>query len=165
MSVSPRAVSRKDRWFKDTYWKMYDDLQMGEDGHSVSAVKVVTWNEPLLRTDGQGRVVMPECFVVEAFLQMVAIMFTVREHRTVRAAMLLKVKSARFHRTPRLGDRLLYEARVRARHGRSVVVEARATLEADGSRVADAELLETLIPRSAGRAARPGRRGPALEEP
>jgi 3-hydroxyacyl-[acyl-carrier-protein] dehydratase len=129
---------------------MYDGLEVAEDGRSVRAVKVVTWNEPLLRTDGCGHVVLPECFVVEAFLQMVAVMFGVRERETVRAAMLLKVRSARFHRTPRLGDRLLYEAQVRARSGGCLVIDASATLEADGSRVAEAELLEGLIPASEG---------------
>jgi 3-hydroxyacyl-[acyl-carrier-protein] dehydratase len=163
MSTPAGVASRKDRWFKDTYWKMYDDLQLADDGQTVRAVKVVTWNEPLLRTDGRGHLVMPECFVVEAFLQMVAIMFTVREPRTVRAAMLLKVHSARFHRAPRLGDRLLYVARVRARRGHCLVVDAQATCEADGSRVAEAELLETLIPRSSA-PGRPRGRASALEE-
>jgi 3-hydroxymyristoyl/3-hydroxydecanoyl-(acyl carrier protein) dehydratase len=141
-----------DGWFQHTYWKMYDDLQVATDRSSVSAVKVVTWNEPLLRTDGQGHVVLPACFVVEGFLQMVAMMFQVTDPETVRAAMLLKVKSATFHRDARLGDRLLYEARIRTRSSAMLIVDAVARLDADGSLVAEAELLETLILKSSEQA-------------
>jgi len=90
---------KADHWFQHTYWKMYDDLQIAEDRRTVRAVKVVTWNEPLLRTDGQGHVVLPSLFVVEGFLQMVAMMLRSTEGESVRAAMLLKVKSAVFHRS------------------------------------------------------------------
>ncbi|HEV8255222.1 MAG TPA: hypothetical protein VGQ78_10715 [Vicinamibacteria bacterium] len=135
-----------DLWFKNTYWKMYDGLQVTAEGDTVRAVKVVTWNEPLLRADGLGHVVFPDCFVLEGFLQMVAMMFMVQENETVATAALMKVKSARFHRAPRLGDRMIYEARIR-RSGAILGVAATARLD-DGALVAEADLLEALVPKT-----------------
>lgn len=137
-----------DAWFNSTYWKMYDDLRVAEDRHSARAVKVVTFNEPLLRTDGRGHIVFPECLIIESFLQMVAVMIMAQEKDTVGAAALIKVISARFYRTPRLGDRVLYETKIRRRNRELLVIDGTATLDSDASPVAEAQLLQGLILKS-----------------
>jgi len=139
-----------DWWLEKMYWKMFDDLRVGDDRRSARAVKAVTYHEPLLRTDGQGRIVFPECFLVEAFLEMIAVMVKAVEPDRIAHLALLKVVAAHIHRAPRLGERVCLEVQITRRRGRLLLIEGTATLDGTGELLAEAQMLDGVMTTAHG---------------
>ena len=154
-----------DWWFEKMYWKMFDDLRIGDDRRSARAVKAVTYHEPLLRTDGQGRIVFPECFIVEAFLEMIAVMVKAVEHDRIAHLALLKIIAAHIHRAPRLGERVLLEVQIARRRGTLLLIEGTATLDGTGELIAEAQMLDGLMTTAHGLARLVPRTGASVSEP
>ena len=112
-----------------------------ESGHSLSAIKNVTINEPFFQGHFPGGPVMPGVLILEALAQATGLLAfsDMGEARKTKLYLLVGIDKARFRDQVRPGDQLQLDIRLK-RSMRGIGIFSCAAM-VDGKIVADAEMM------------------------
>jgi 3-hydroxyacyl-[acyl-carrier-protein] dehydratase len=121
----------------------------------VKAIKNVTFNEPFFQGHFPGHPVMPGFLVLEALAQASALLAYKSEglDPTTRVAYLMGVDGGKFRKPVVPGDQLVLEVEV-LRHKGSVW-KTKGVALVNGAKVAEGELLATVVDRASSGASAP----------
>lgn len=117
-------------------------------GQKLSAYKNVTANEPFFNGHFPGHPVMPGVLILEALAQASAILAYRSEGMDParKVTYLMGIDNAKFRKPVVPGDRLQLDVEV-VRH-KGAVWKQRGTASVDGTKVAEAEFLATVVDRA-----------------
>jgi beta-hydroxyacyl-ACP dehydratase FabZ len=117
-----------------------------EEGKRAVGIKNVTYNEPFFQGHFPGAPVMPGVLIVEAMAQVGAVLLLRgipdRQDKLVYFA---GIDQARFRRPVVPGDQVRFEVEVLKLRARSALLKGEAFV--DGARVAEAEMLSSMVNR------------------
>jgi beta-hydroxyacyl-ACP dehydratase FabZ len=127
---------------------LLDRIVEYEEGKRIVGLKNVTINEPFFQGHFPGVPVMPGVLIVEAMAQAGGVLvFKTLPEREKKLVFLMGIEGARFRKPVQPGDQLRLELeviRVKARVGK---LAGKAYV--DGARVAEAEILFSLVEKEA----------------
>jgi beta-hydroxyacyl-ACP dehydratase FabZ len=127
---------------------LLDRIVEYEEGKRIVGLKNVTINEPFFQGHFPGVPVMPGVLIVEAMAQAGGVLvFKTLPEREKKLVFLMGIEGARFRKPVQPGDQLRLEMeviRVKARVGK---LAGKAYV--DGARVAEAEILFSLVEKEA----------------
>jgi beta-hydroxyacyl-ACP dehydratase FabZ len=125
-----------------------------EEGKRIVGIKNVTFNEPFFQGHFPGHPVMPGVLIVEAMAQAGAVLLLRHIHdRDGKVIYFAGIDQARFRRPVVPGDQLRLEVEVLNHRSRTARLRGRALVE--GSLVAEADKLSTMVDREGAAAAGP----------
>jgi len=125
-----------------------------EEGKRIVGIKNVTFNEPYFQGHFPGHPVMPGVLIVEAMAQAGAVLLLRHiPDRDGKVIYFAGIDQARFRRPVVPGDQLRLEVEVLNQRSRTARLRGRALVE--GSLVAEADMLSTMVDRE----------GPVIADP
>ena len=126
---------------------LVDRIVAFEAGRRAVGLKSVTYNEPFFQGHFPGAPVMPGVLIVEAMAQVGAVLL-LRDipDRATKLVYFTGIDQARFRRPVVPGDQVRFEVEVLQLRSRSARLRGAASV--DGARVAEAELLSTMVDRA-----------------
>ncbi len=117
-----------------------------DPGKRIVTLKNVTFNEPFFQGHFPGEPVMPGVLIVEAMAQSGAVlMLHDMENREDKLVLFAGIDRARFRRAVTPGDQLRMTLEVIKLRSRTCKMSAVA--EVDGKKVAEAEILSSMVDR------------------
>ena len=126
---------------------MIDRVLDYKAGHSLSAIKNITVNEPFFQGHFPRKPVMPGVLIIEALAQAAALLGIqdLEDGRLGQGSViyLVGIDKARFRRPAGPGDQLLIDVKFCAR--RRNIWKYEATARVDAKQVASAELMTTAV--------------------
>jgi beta-hydroxyacyl-ACP dehydratase FabZ len=123
-----------------------------EEGKRAVGIKNVTYNEPFFQGHFPGAPVMPGVLIVEAMAQVGAVLLLRGiPDRKDKLVYFAGIDQARFRRPVVPGDQVRFEVEVLKLRARSALLKGEAFV--DGARVAEAEMLSSMVDRVAPPAA------------
>ena len=123
-----------------------------EEGKRAVGIKNVTYNEPFFQGHFPGAPVMPGVLIVEAMAQVGAVLLLRGiPDRKDKLVYFAGIDQARFRRPVVPGDQVRFEVEVLKLRARSALLKGEAFV--DGARVAEAEMLSSMVDRVAAPAA------------
>jgi beta-hydroxyacyl-ACP dehydratase FabZ len=127
-----------------------------EEGRRIVGLKNVTFNEPFFQGHFPGHPVMPGVLIVEAMAQAGAVLLLRHiPDRDGKVIYFAGIDQARFRRPVVPGDQLRLEIEVLNQRARTARLRGRALV--DGTLVAEADMLSTMVDREGSAPAGPGR--------
>jgi beta-hydroxyacyl-ACP dehydratase FabZ len=123
-----------------------------EEGKRAVGIKNVTYNEPFFQGHFPGAPVMPGVLIIEAMAQVGAVLLLrAIPDRKDKLVYFAGIDQARFRRPVVPGDQVRFEVEVLKLRARSALLKGEAFV--DGARVAEAEMLSSMVDRVAPTAA------------
>ena len=120
-----------------------------EEGRRAVGIKNVTFNEPFVQGHFPGAPVMPGVLIVEAMAQVGAVLLLRGvPDRGSKLVYFAGIDQARFRRPVVPGDQVRFEVEVLKLRARSARLRGEAFV--DGARVAEAEMLSSMVDRAPG---------------